>query len=118
MNEAALTRHIQVALTGKHSRMWRNNCGVLIDSRGQRVTYGLCPGSSDLIGLRALTITPEMVGETVAVFVAVEVKRPDFRGKVPEHQQQFITTVRELGGRAGFATSVSEAAAILAGGAP
>jgi hypothetical protein len=32
-------------------RLWRNNVGALRDERGRLVTYGLCKGSSDLIGL-------------------------------------------------------------------
>lgn len=112
--EAAITREIQAKLTDKRSRMWRNNVGTLIDSRGIPISYGLAPGSSDLIGLRSITITPEMVGTTVAVFCAVEVKRPDVTAR-PEHQQQFISIVNQLGGRAGFATSVEQAREIMDG---
>ena len=35
---------------------------------------GMGVGSSDLIGVTRITVTPEMVGKTVAVFTAVEVK--------------------------------------------
>jgi hypothetical protein len=38
------------------------------------VRFGLCKGSSDLIGLRSLEITPELVGLRLAQFVALEVK--------------------------------------------
>jgi hypothetical protein len=38
------------------------------------VRFGLCKGSSDLIGLRSLEITPELVGQRLAQFVALEVK--------------------------------------------
>ena len=36
--------------------------------------FGLCKGSSDLIGLRVLEITPKLVGQRLAQFVALEVK--------------------------------------------
>lgn len=58
---------------------------------------GLCVGSSDLIGLQAVEITPEMVGTKIAVFLAVEVKTPT--GTVKSHQLSFIEMVRKLGGR-------------------
>jgi len=58
---------------------------------------GLCPGSSDLIGLEAVTITSEMVGKTVAVFLAVEVKLP--KGKVQDNQINFLEMVNKLGGK-------------------
>jgi len=58
---------------------------------------GLCPGSSDLIGLQAVTITPEMVGKTVACFVAIEVKLPS--GRVQENQINFLEMVNKLGGK-------------------
>ena len=59
---------------------------------------GLCVGSSDLIGLQAVKITPEMVGTEVAVFVAIEVKLPS--GRVQKNQINFLEMVRKLGGRA------------------
>jgi ribosomal protein S19 len=38
------------------------------------VQFGLCKGSADLIGWKRVTVTPEMVGSTVAVFTSIEVK--------------------------------------------
>ena len=58
---------------------------------------GLCPGSSDLIGLKAVKITPEMVGTELAVFVAIEVKLPN--GKVRDNQINFLEMVKKLGGK-------------------
>ena len=72
--------------------------------------YGLCKGSSDLIGWRSLTITPDMVGQTVAVFAAIEVKD---RGAPTPEQLHFIAQVQAAGGLAGVARTVAEAEAIL-----
>ena len=72
--------------------------------------YGLCKGSSDLIGWRSLTITPDMVGQTVAVFAAIEVKD---RGTPTPEQLHFIAQVQAAGGLAGVARTVAEAEAIL-----
>ena len=69
------------------------------------------PGGSDLIGYRRVTVTPEMVGQDVAVFAAVEVKTP--RGRIKPEQQQFVDHIRGAGGIAGIARSVDEAKNIL-----
>jgi hypothetical protein len=92
--------------------LYRNNCGVLQDRRGVPVRYGLQPGSSDLIGWRTVTITPEMVGQQVAVFTSIEVKTPT--GRVKPEQQQWLDAVQAAGGIAGVARSVEDAQALTA----
>ena len=94
-------------------RLWRNNSGSLPDPRtGRYVQFGVGnPGGSDLIGYRKVTVTPEMVGQDVAVFAAVEVKTA--RGRVKAEQQRFIDHIRNAGGIAGIARSVDEARGIL-----
>jgi hypothetical protein len=50
-------------------RVFRNNVGEY--KVGDRyIRYGLCPGSSDIIGWTPVKITPEMVGTTLPVFTA------------------------------------------------
>jgi hypothetical protein len=88
--------------------------GRLVLGYPRRVAYGLCPGSSDLIGFTAVTITPEMVGRTVAVMTAVEVKTA--RGTPTAEQLNFIDAVRRAGGIAGVARSPEEALALIAAG--
>lgn len=84
--------------------IFKNNVGKLRDERGNIVTFGLCKGSSDLIGWTPITITPDMVGKKIAVFTAVEVKL-DKHGKyqATKEQKQFINVVRNNGGFAGVA---------------
>lgn len=110
--ETSLMRQVQLAL-GKRGdiRTFRNNVGMLIDLYGNRVRYGLCPGSSDLIGLQSVTITPDMVGRKLAVFVAIETKSA--KGRARDNQTRFLDMVNEMGGRAGYARSVEEAAEIV-----
>jgi hypothetical protein len=79
----------------------------LQDRRGVPLRYGLQPGSSDLIGWRTVTITPEMVGQQVAVFTSIEVKTPT--GRVKPEQQQWLDAVQAAGGIAGVARSVEDA---------
>jgi hypothetical protein len=115
MNETPLVKDIQLDL-GKRAlvRMFRNNNGVLQDKHGEYVRYGLCNGSSDLIGWKSVRITPQMVGQRVAVFCAVEVKKPnDRKSKPTDDQTNFINAVLLHGGIAGVARSVEEARQVL-----
>ena len=76
------------------------------------VRYGLQPGSSDLIGWTIRTVTPEMVGQQVAVFTSIEVKTPT--GRLRPEQQQWLDAVQAAGGIAGVARSVEDAQALTA----
>ena len=61
-----------VGHVGGTAKRTRDGKRALVGSRPVR--YGLQPGSADLIGWTTITITPEMVGERVAVFTSVEAK--------------------------------------------
>ena len=111
MSEQELQQRIRLELGQGPVRLWRNNVGALRDERGRLVSYGLCRGSSDLIGLRQLTIGPEHLGQTVAVFCALEIKAQ--RGRPTGEQEQFLAVVQELGGLAGVVRSVPEARSVL-----
>ena len=84
-------------------RLFRNNVGVCEFPDGSRVAYGLCPGSSDLIGFQTIRIAPEMVGHRLARFVAIEVKGPS--GRPTDAQHRFIEAVGRAGGIAILARS-------------
>ena len=73
--------------------------------------FGLCKGSADLIGWATRTITPEMVGQQIAVFTSIEVKSTS--GRVKPEQQAWMQAVEAAGGIAGIARSVGEAMDIL-----
>ena len=62
------------------------------------IDAGLCKGSSDLIGWKTITITPDMIGKKIAVFTAIEVKYG--LTKTTEEQQNFIDQVKLAGGEA------------------
>ncbi len=63
----------------------RMNNGKIMLDHGSPVRFGLFPGSGDMIGYKPTLITPDMVGQTVAIFQSIEVKtehdklRPDQR---------------------------------------
>lgn len=110
-SEQSIQQQIRLACSTGPTRLWRNNVGRLLDQQGRPVTFGLCPGSADLIGYRTITITPEMVGQQVAVFAAVEVKAPT--GRPTAQQSAWLEHIRAAGGKAGIARSVADAQAIL-----
>jgi len=109
----------------KGIRLFRNNTGMgwagkvvtIPDSKdvlikdARPLNAGLTEGSSDLIGWKTITITPEMVGKEIAVFVAIEVKTDT--GRPTEKQMNFIDAIKKSGGYAGVARSIQDAANIV-----
>lgn len=111
-SETAVQQNIRLAL-GKRPdvRLFRNNVGMAETSDGRVVRFGLCKGSSDLVGWKSVAVTPDMVGKRVAVFIALEVKAG--KGRTTEAQRAFLDRVAVDGGIAGVARSVGEAEALL-----
>jgi hypothetical protein len=111
--ETTLQQQIRLALgTDPELRIFRNQVGSLPDPRtGRLVTFGLAKGSADLIGWRTLVITPEMVGQRVAVFTSLEIKTPT--GRIRPEQQAWLACVQGAGGIAGVARSVGDALRIV-----
>jgi hypothetical protein len=111
--ETDLQQRIRLALgTRADTRLFRNQTGALPDPRtGRLVTFGLARGSADLIGWRTVMITPEMVGQRIAVFTSIEVKTPT--GRLAPAQQHWLQAVRTAGGCAGIARSVGDALQII-----
>ena len=72
----------------------------------KRVTFGLMPGSGDLIGFRSYHVQPDDVGRRIAVFTSVEVKTP--RGSTQDNQITWRDILRERGGIAIIARSPEE----------
>ena len=100
MSEAQIQHDIRLALAKTPGLvLWRNHVGAaMIDGRKQ--SFGLCPGSADLIGCWRGT------------FVALEVKTPS--GRVSPAQARFLSLVRSLGGIAAIVRSVDEALEVFA----
>ena len=98
--------------------LMRNNSGALKDKTGRLVRYGLGNTSetsnahlksSDLIGITEVVVTQDMVGKTVGIFTAIEVKREGWQYKGDERevaQKNFIDWVKRRGGIAAFVESV------------
>ena len=98
--------------------LFRNNSGACKDESGRVVRFGLgntSPNqqfaSSDEIGITEVVITPDMVGKTIGVFTAIEVKKEGWNPNKKfdaheEKQNNFLQFVKSKGGIAGFANSV------------
>lgn len=110
-SEQRIQQEIRIACSTGDTRLFRNNTGTLRDQHGRPVTFGLCKGSADLIGWKRVTVTPDMVGSTVAVFLSIEVKTPS--GRLRPEQQQWLDAVQAAGGIAGVARSVEDAKALV-----
>jgi hypothetical protein len=112
--ETTLQQQIRLALgTRPDARLFRNSVGSLADPyTGRLVTFGLARGSADLIGWRTVVVTPDMVGQRLAVFTSIEIKTPT--GRIAPAQQHWLGAVRSAGGIAGIARSVADAHQIVA----
>lgn len=86
--------------------------GDIVLRQARPFSTGLPPGFSDLFGLVPVVITPEMVGQTVAVFTALEVKD---KANASDEQSNFIKAVNDNGGRAGVVRSIEDALRIVDG---
>lgn len=118
ISESAVQSGVRIEAAENNVWLTRNNVGVLKDNRGVPVRYGLCNSSqqenevcksSDLIGIRTILITPEMVGSSIGQFVARETKRADWKWKGDKHEQAqlaFLHKVIAMGGDGAFCNGV------------
>lgn len=111
--ETIIQRHIMLALSNAGCLVFRNETGGawvgrVIHKAGDQVTiehaklikFGLCIGSSDLIGLT-----------DKGIFFAIEVKTKT--GKASKEQLNFIEQVKASGGKTGIARSAQDALRII-----
>lgn len=79
--------------------LFKNEVGFAITKDGRPIHFGLCKGSSDLIGWKSIKITEDMVGKNLAVFCAVEVKKDKYgHYRATKEQKRFIEAVLNAGG--------------------
>lgn len=116
MSEAGVQQRVRIAASEIGWTLFRNNVGVLRDERGVPVRFGLANESSaqnkiiksgDLIGIRPILITQDMVGQVIGQFVSLECKHEKWRytGTVHEEAQaKWRDLVRSMGGYADFTT--------------
>ena len=127
MSETGNSNRIREHYSDDGYRLFRNNCGALPDRSGRLVRFGLANDSKalnetiksgDLIGYRSRLVTPDMVGDVIAVFVSIEAKENGWsfprvgpiktpRGGLSDYghavaQLRWADMVRAEGGEAGF----------------
>lgn len=132
--ESTIQREIMLAASEEGMTLWRNNVGkgwIAPPPRTQRasrrttvtlepgdvvlrqpnwVEWGLCVGSSDLIGLKPVVVMPHDVGQVIAQFVAVECKTAT--GKATDKQKHFLDFIIRKGGNARIARSADDIASL------
>lgn len=102
MGARLFRQNVGMAWVGK---VIRNGHQVMV-TEARPFHAGLCEGSSDVIGITPVIVTPEMVGKTVGVFTAYEMKTG--RLKTTKQQDGFLAMVRRLGGIAKVVRSPDE----------
>lgn len=96
MSETALLNAIRLDAVKLGCTLWRNNVGRLRTDKGTYIQFGLCVGSSDLVGFTMI--------DGRAIFTAIEVKMP--RKKPTKEQIAFVDAVVKAGGIATVAYSI------------
>ncbi|WP_299078746.1 VRR-NUC domain-containing protein [uncultured Paraglaciecola sp.] len=104
-----ITDSILLASTKRGARLFRQNTGMgwvgkILGKTKTAITLGnprplhagLCKGSSDIIGITPIVVTQEMVGKTVGLFTAREVKAGN--DQLTTEQRKFLEMVNKLGG--------------------
>jgi len=123
-NETSLVKNFMMRASKLGSRLFRNNVGMgwapagrasnivavkrnqlvqchpgdVVVRKARPLHAGLAKGSSDLIGWTPVVVTEDMVGKTIALFTAGEVKTE--KGRATDEQKNFIETVKRHGGLA------------------
>lgn len=119
-SEANVQSRVRLEAAGKRMHLWRNNVGATpascphCNEALRPVRYGLANDSakmnkviksSDLIGIRSVLITPDLIGFRIGQFVAREAKPEGWFYTGTEHevaQRRFIELVVANGGDAAF----------------
>lgn len=127
MSESLLGKQLIVAWTKLGDRLFRMNSGmgwvgqttvVKADNtifnlrRGTVVIQNPRPlhagftGCPDYWGFKRVVVTPEMVGQTIAVFAVMETK--DTKGRLSSEQKNFLDMVTQAGGIAKVVRKVED----------
>jgi hypothetical protein len=87
--------------------------GDVILSEARPVQFGLAEGSGDLIGGKVVTVTQDMVGKPLLVFLSIETKTE--KGRLSTEQKNWIQFVQLFGGIAGVARTAEDFHSIIDG---
>lgn len=103
---------VGVGVVGKVERINRAGsvylqAGDYVVRFGQRIDYGLTPGSADIIGITPHVVTAADVGRTLGIFTSLEVKHGADRMR--PNQQQWASFILANGGIAAEVRSEQDA---------
>lgn len=131
MKESPVLHRVLLSCSSGATRLFRMNVGlawvgrVTKIMRAQTVMVGVgdvvirdarpfrvgIEGMSDIVGLTSILVTPEMVGQKIAVYTALECKGDG--GRASDAQKTFIGMVEDMGGIAGVVRSELDARHII-----
>lgn len=98
-----------------YGRLFKNDNGCayhkIYNNKYIPFTYGMGIGVSDLIGFTDIVVTQDMVGKSLPVFTALEVKTQT--GRPSQEQLNFINLVNTHNGVAGIVRSQEEVEEII-----
>ncbi len=80
----------------KAGQTYKAQGGERVITQPRPVEFGLIKGSSDGVGWHSITITQDMVGRRIAVFVSLETKAG--RGRATKEQLNWLQQVQAAGG--------------------
>lgn len=126
MKESSLLKKFLIEYSSQGHRLFRFQSGLFWGGKATRITekttVTLNPGDvyirrarpiksgqmgiSDLIGFTRVTITPDMVGRTMAIFTSCEVKTGKLRAT--KQQANYIRMVNQNGGIAVIARKLED----------
>ena len=113
MKERNIQNSIRLECSKGDTRLFVNDVGVA-EQGGRKIRYGLCNGSTDLVGVHTVTVTGDMVGQRVGLAVFAEVKTAT--GTVKPHQQRFMDNMSDMGCIVGVVRSVEDMQKLLTQG--
>lgn len=125
MSESDVQARTLLAIGARRdTRLFRNTVGegwqgevvkregtTVLLRRARYVTFGLAPGSHDLIGWHARLIRPEDAGHMIAQFLSLECKFGN--GRPQENQKAWAQAVTRFGGLTGVVRDPADAEQII-----
>lgn len=121
-SESSVQNKVRIQASKLGMTLWRNNVGVFTDKRGIPVRYGLANESkrmnsviksSDLIGVRPVTIDESHVGTIIGQFVALEVKKESWVFSNRPHEVAQLNFLKLMGSRGAYAKFINNASQLM-----
>jgi len=113
--ETNIQNSILLGLSGSGHLVWRNQVGVFRGAHDERRIRVGVPGQGDIMAVVPVTVTEDMVGQTIGLAVNIEVKTERKGSAQSAQQKRWEGAWRERGGLYLIARSSDEAASILNG---